>query len=257
MVTVRGTQNKYFIGARDFELPEVRLLMDAVCASKFITPAKSETLIEKLGTLASIHQAKALDHRLYAGRIKPVNERVYYSAEVIRQAIAAHRQITFQYYEYTPDKEKILKHNGRIYRFSPYDLIWNEDRYYTLGFSENHNKVISFRIDRICNIEETDRKAVEKPRDYSITAYGSKVFDMFDGEEVEIILSCTNNMMKVIIDRFGEDVETWRTDEEHFSVKTSVYVSPTFFGWVFQFCGKIRIIAPTEITRRYAEICRV
>ena len=136
VITVRGAQNMYFIGSRTFELPEVRLLMDAVCASRFITPAKSEALIDKLGMLTSIHHAKTLENRLYVpGRVKPINEKIYYSAEVIRQAIEKRRQVTFQYYEYMPQKEKVLKHDGRVYRFSPYDLIWNEDKYYALGSS--------------------------------------------------------------------------------------------------------------------------
>lgn len=258
VVAVRGTQTRFFIGSRTFELPELRLLMDAVSASHFITPAKSETLIEKLGSLASVHQAKSLHSRLYvAERVKPVNEAVYYTVEMLRQAMEQNKQIIFQYYEYTPKKRKIRKHRGKIYRFSPYDLIWNDDRYYALGFSEGHGKVISFRVDRMCNVQPSEQDAVPRPEDYSIAAYGSKVFDMFDGEEAEIILCCENDMMNVIIDRFGERVHTWQEDDEHFCVKTNVYVSPTFYGWVFQFRRKIKIIFPAEIAQEYWEMCQL
>lgn len=258
VITVRGAQNMYFIGAREFELPEVRLLMDAVCASKFITPAKSEALIDKLGTLVSVHQAAALENRLYvSGRVKPINEKIYYSAEVLRQAAETHRQVNFQYYEYTPNKEKILKHDGRAYHFSPYDLIWNEDKYYALGFSEHHEKVISFRVDRMHGVKLTGNPAAPKPEDYSVETYGSKVFDMFDGEETEITLSCTNDMMRVIIDRFGEDVAVEPINNDRFKAMVRVHVSPTFYGWVFQFCGKVRITEPQYIANEYSRMCGI
>lgn len=255
IVTAKGTQNKYFIGARELELPEVKLLMDAVYASKFITPAKSQALIKKLSALVSVHQADKLQRRLYVSeRIKPVNETVYYVADMIRMAIEQRKQIKFQYYEYTPTKRKILKHKGKVYRFSSYDLIWNEDRYYVLGFSNSHNKVISFRVDRMCNVATTDTPAVPPPSDYSIAAYGSKVFDMFDGHNATVTLRCKNDLMRVIVDRFGENVQTEVLDKAHFLATVDVSVSPTFFGWVFQFADEIQIISPPEIAHEYGEM---
>lgn len=255
IVIVKGTQNKYFLGTRELELPEVKLLIDAVYASKFITPSKSEALIHKLSSLVSVHQADNLKRRLYVSeRIKPVNETVYYSADIIRTAIEQRRQITFQYYEYTPTKRKVLKHKGKVYRFSPYDLIWNMDRYYVLGFSNSHNKVISFRVDRMCNVALGNASAVPPPSDYSIAAYGSKVFDMFDGHNATVTLRCKNDLMRVIVDRFGENVHTEVLDKEHFLATVDVSVSPTFFGWVFQFADEIQIISPPEIAHEYVEM---
>lgn len=258
IITVKGTQNRYLIGTRAFELPEVKLLIDAVYASKFITPAKSETLIKKLSSLVSSHQAENLQRRLYVSeRIKPVNETVYYSADVICTAIEQGKQITFQYYEYTPAKRKVLKHKGKVYRFSPYDLIWNEDRYYVLGFSNSHGKVISFRVDRMCKVELSDAPAVTPPSDYSIAAYGSKVFDMFDGHSATVTLRCENELMRVIVDRFGENVQTEVLDKEHFLATVDVSASRTFYGWVFQFADAIRIISPPEIVREYGEMWKL
>lgn len=255
IITLKGTQNRYFIGTRMFELPEVKLLIDAVYASKFITSTKSETLIMKLSSLVSSHQAENLQRHLYINeRIKPVNETIYYSADVIRTAIEQKRQITFQYYEYTPTKRKILKHKGKVYRFSPYDLIWNEDRYYILGFSNSHSKVISFRVDRMCKVAIADAPIVPPPSDYSITSYGSKVFDMFDGHKATVTLRCKNDLMRVIIDRFGESVHTEVIDKEHFLATVDVSVSPTFFGWIFQFSGGIKIVSPSEISREYGDM---
>lgn len=256
VIIVRGAQNMYFIGSRTFELPEIRLLMDAVCASKFITATKSNALIKKLGTLISNHQAETLDGKLYvSGRIKPVNEKIYYSAEVIRQGIEKRRQVTFQYFEYTPQKKKILKHDGRVYCFSPYDLIWNEDKYYALGFSRHHNKVISFRVDRMHEVKLTTNLLIPKPEDYTVEAYGSKIFDMFDGEEMNVVLSCENSLMRVIVDRFGEDVMIKPQGNNRFYANVKVHVSPTFYGWVFQFAGGIRIVSPQEAVHEYANMC--
>lgn len=255
IVTVRGKQNRFFFGVRELELPEVKLLIDAVYASKFITPAKSEALIKKLSQFVSVYQADCLQRHLYVNeRIKSVNETVYYSADVIRAAIEQKRQITFQYYEYTPTKHKILKHKGKVYRFSPYDLIWNEDRYYVLGYSNSHNKVISFRVDRMYKVTLSDAFAITPPSDYSIATYGSKVFDMFDGHNATVALRCQNDLMRVIVDRFGEDVCTEVLDKEHFLATVEVSISPTFFGWVFQFADGIRIVSPPEIVQEYKEM---
>ena len=164
-------------------------------------------------------------------------------------------EVTFQYYEYTPQKEKILKHNGRVYRFSPYDLIWNEDRYYVLGFSRHHGKVISFRVDRMCDVQLAADPAIPRPQDYSVEAYGSKVFDMFDGEEKDVLLSCENDLMRVIVDRFGEDVHVEPQDKDRFYARVRIHTSPTFYGWVFQFAGGVKIISPEEIVDEYQRMC--
>ena len=142
IVCVKSTQNRYFVGERLFELPELKLLVDAVESSRFITAKKSERLIEKLGKLTSESHARQLERHIYMdGTTKPENECIYYSVDEIHNAIQKKRQITFQYYEYTPQKEKILKHNGYRYQFSPYALIWSRDCYYAVGWSEKHGKL--------------------------------------------------------------------------------------------------------------------
>lgn len=158
IVCVKSTQNQYFMASRLFELPELKLLADAVESSHFITEKKSKALISKLGQLTSEHQAGLLDRPLYmAGTAKPNNETIYYTVDAIQAAIQEKHQITFQYYEYTPQKEKVLKHNGYRYRFSPYALIWNRDFYYTVGWSEKHGKLAQFRVDRMTSVEPLSR----------------------------------------------------------------------------------------------------
>jgi len=257
IVVVKSTQNKFFIGNRLFEVPEVKLLIDAVYASKSITKSKSENLIEKLSSLLSGDQATKLRKKLVISeQVKPMNEVIYYSVDIINRAIADNKQISFKYYEYTPEKKKALKHNGYLYAFSPYALLWNEDHYYAIGYSEKHKKVTAFRVDRMCEVRICDTDAVLPSAPFDIAAYSNEVFDMFPGREVVVTLKCENDLMKVIIDRFGEDVETTSIDDTHFQVTTRVSVSPTFLGWVFQFAGRIGIISPNEIVEEYQAMLR-
>ena len=179
IVCVKSTQNRYFVGERLFELPELKLLVDAVESSHFITAKKSERLIEKLGKLTSESHARQLDRHIYMeGTAKPENECIYYSVDEIHNAIQEKRQITFQYYEYTPQKEKILKHNGYRYQFSPYALIWSRDCYYAVGWSEKHGKIAQFRVDRMTAVEPLEHTAVQTP-DFDPAEYVRKVFGMY------------------------------------------------------------------------------
>ena len=179
IVCVKSTQNRYFVGERLFELPELKLLVDAVESSRFITAKKSERLIEKLGKLTSESHARQLERHIYMdGTTKPENECIYYSVDEIHNAIQEKRQITFQYYEYTPQKEKILKHNGYRYQFSPYALIWSRDCYYAVGWSEKHGKLAQFRVDRMVAVESSDQAAVCKP-DFDPAEYVRKIFGMY------------------------------------------------------------------------------
>lgn len=255
IIVIKSTQSKFFIGTRPFEVPEVKLLIDAVYASKFITENKSKILLKKLSTLVSESQAKNIQKRLLiSDRIKPINEAVYYSVDLINQAIEVSNQITFKYYEYTTTKKKVYKNKGKEYRFSPYSLIWNEDHYYVVGFSKKHDKVVSFRVDRMCNVMIDYAKAVSAPADFSMADYSKEIFNMFSGYDAIVTLQCDNELMKVIIDRFGENVNTQTTDGNHFITAVNVSVSPTFFGWIFQFAGKIKIISPQKILDEYRQI---
>lgn len=182
--------------------------MDAVESSRFITAKKSERLIEKLGKLTSESHARQLDRHIYMeGTAKPENECIYYSVDEIHNAIQEKRQITFQYYEYTPQKEKILKHNGYRYQFSPYALIWSRDCYYAVGWSEKHGKIAQFRVDRMTAVEPLEHTAVQTP-DFDPAEYVRKVFGMYPDNLCTVELLCDNEVMRSVIDRFGENVQT-------------------------------------------------
>lgn len=258
VITIKSTQNKYFIGSREFELPEVKLLVDAVESSKFITPKKSEELIEKLSHLVSQEQAKELNRHIFIDkRIKPENEEIYYIVDAIHTAIAKNKQVEFKYYEYTQEKEKVYKNNGLIYKLSPYALTWSEDHYYVIGYCKKHGKISKFRVDRMAKIKISDRNSVPMPDGFNGADYARKIFEMYDGVIKTVELKCTNDLMKVIIDRFGEDINTVSLGSNCFKVIADISVSPTFFGWVFQFAGKMSIIAPAVVKQEYIKMAEL
>lgn len=245
VVCNKSRQNQYFIGSRELELPELKMLVDAVQAAKFISPKKSKALINKLSTLASPYQAGELNRQLYIdGRVKTTNENVYYIVDLLYTAINEKKQVTFKYYEYTLEKTKVFKHNGQVYVFSPYDLVWSNDSYYVCGFSDSHGKIATFRVDRMHRPALTDGAAIPKPPDYDIAAICRQAFMMYDAGTVTVKLCCENDMMKAIIDRFGEQVQTERSGTKHFMATVTVAPGPTFFAWIFNYAGKLRIVFP-------------
>lgn len=254
IICLKSRQNRYFVGERLFELPELRLLVDAVGASQFITEKKSTALIKKLGQLTSASHAECLNRRIYIdGTIKPENELIYYSVDAIQIAIQQKRQITFQYFEYTAQKKKVLKHNGYRYRFSPYALIWNRDFYYVVGWSEKHGKLAQFRVDRMTAVKTTIRPTVQMA-DFDPAEYVRKVFGMYSDDCRTVELLCDNCVMHNVIDRFGEAVETRTVDEQHFCATVEVAPSPPFFSWVFTFGGKVQILSPQTIADKMKEM---
>lgn len=250
---VRSTQNRYFIGTRYFEMPELKLLVDAVASSKFITEKKSAELIAKLDKFASIYQRDSIKRNIFTeARVKPHNERSFYIVDCINDAINKGRMVQFTYFEYDANKQKVLRNEGRPYLFSPYSLVWNGDYYYVIGFSHKHEKIGTFRVDRIESTPEIlQEAAMPMPEGFSVSEFTKTVFQMYDEERVTVELVCVNEMMKVIIDRFGEEVRTEIIDDEHFRAVVEVSLSPNFFGWLFSFGEKIKVVYPQWVVDRY------
>lgn len=258
IVTVVSKPNRYFLGAREFELPELKLLLDAVCSSRFITQKKSRQLTKKLTDLASNSQKKELERHVYpTNRVKPRNECIYYTVDRINDAISRKKKISFQYTEYTAEKKKVFRNDGEVYVISPYVLFWNDDFYYVVGFSDKHENVSVFRVDRLHEPTVLEEKAVKKPKGFRIDDYSKRIFEMYDGETVEVRLECKNRLMKYIIDRFGENVKTKVNSEETFVATVGVALSPTFYGWIFQFCGDIQIQWPEKAVEEMKEMAKV
>lgn len=198
IVQIKSTQNRYFIGSRIFEYPELKMLVDAVASSKVISAKKSQALIQKLGRLTSVQQAEQLQRLAsLSSRVKPHNEKVYYIIDSIQTAILDQHQISFQYYEYTPEKKKILKHDGYRYILDPYALEWKNDHYYLIGYSHKHKGIAHFRVDRLTSVEPLDSKFQPMP-DFDVAAYTNKMVDMFAAEHSEQVkLLCSNELMRV------------------------------------------------------------
>lgn len=258
IVTIHSTQCKYFIGSRLFELPELKLLIDAVESSKFITDKKSDALIRKIHTLTSIGQAGRLKRNHYISeRVKPKNEQIYYILDAVNDAIHEKKQISFSYYDYTAQKEKVLRNQGEVYTISPYHLVWNEDYYYVVGYSEKKQKIVTFRVDRIAfQPEILSAEARPAPLDFDIAEFTRQVFYMYDGEMVTVELRCDNSLMKTMIDRFGEEILKEVYDETSFLLSVEVSVSPTFFGWVFGFGDRVQILGPEKARDEYRRMIR-
>lgn len=246
--TIHARQNRYYMATRTFEQAELKLLTDAVASSKFITKSKSKVLADKLVTLTNIQRADELKRNIsIADRIKPKNEGIYEFIDAVNRAINEKKKIRFFYFSYTASKRKRLKNDGKPYIFSPYTLTWNGDCYYMVGWSDKHGKVATFRVDRIyAKPEILEDLAVKRPKGYSIADFSEKAFQLFDGERTEVTLLCHEDAMNSVLDHFGEKAKTRLVDDTHFLLTAEVSLSPTFFAWVFQFCGKMQILEPTK-----------
>jgi predicted DNA-binding transcriptional regulator YafY len=221
LIKIKSSPNRYFIGTREFEFPELKLLVDAVQSSKFITAKKSEILIDKISNLTNSKRADLLKQGIYFSQDnKPLNEHIYYNVDILHKAIQDNKQIHFKYYEYTREKVKQYKHKGYIYMFSPYTLFWSDDHYYVIGYSKKHRNIISFRVDRMAKLVLMEKKRVPKDENYDPEYYTSQVFNMYSGSKTTVELHCENSLMDVIIDRFGEDIQTSIVDDDHFMVTT-------------------------------------
>ena len=246
----------YYVIDRRFELSELKMLVDAVSSCRFITKAKSDALIEKLAMMTNAENRQSLTARVYtADRIKTSNPTVSQTMEWIRIAIDKGQKVAFHYIDYTPEKEKILRHDGQVYVVTPYAFIWNDDRYYLAAKYNKDRDIVTFRIDRICDVEVLDKLAVRKET-FNPAEYISKTVNMYDGgmEDQLVSIVCDNRLMQNIIDEFGEEIETAVEDAEHFRAVVKVKPSRTFFAWVFGFCGGIRIVSPQETKEKYESL---
>lgn len=257
IVKVVSRPNRYFWGDRRFELPELKLLIDAVASSRFITAKKSKELGTKLCSLASENQQRELKRHIYVtNRVKSDNETIYYMVDTINHAINEGRRIRFQYIEYTPELKPVLRNDGEVYELSPYALFWNEDYYYAVGWSDKHGNVSAFRVDRMRSPEMTEEPAAAKPKSFSLDDYSRRIFEMYDGEPVKVRLECRDSLAKYIVDRFGTGLKTRVLPGNRFVVDVEVSLSPTFYAWVFRFGGEIRILTPQKAVTHLAEMAQ-
>ena len=246
----------YYVGARTFELPELKLLVDAVQSSRFITHKKSNQLIQKVEGFASRYQAQQLQRQVFvANRVKTMNESIYINVDKIYEAIAANRCITYRYLDWAfrdgaaGGYEKQFRRQGKTYRVSPWSLCWAYERYYMIGFDSEAGLIKHYRVDKMLGIALTDepRDGQEHFEHFDMAVYTRQVFGMFGGNEQTVTLRFENRLLGVVLDRFGEDVPIRREDADTFQVRVRVAVSPQFLSWVFSFGGGARIVSPAAV----------
>ena len=251
---IHSTQNKYYYDGQLFDLAELKVLIDAVLSSKFITEKKSQELIKRLLALTSEQNADQLRRHIdVSDRVKSENEKGYYILDAINSAIDSKKKISFQYVDYDVNKQAFLKHDGKAYIVSPYELVWDGDFYYVIGYNDARQKVQNFRLDRIFKCPEIlEDTSVPIPSDVDLILYRKSVFQMFGAEGItEVELLCHQIVMKALIDVFGQSIDTRAIDAEYFIVSIKACVSPTFLRWVFGWNGLVKIISPKEVSERY------
>lgn len=250
IIQVKGKNGGYYIGERDFELPELKLLVDSVQSSKFITQDKTYKLIKKIESLASIYDGQLLQRQVFvSNRVKSMNESIYYTVDVISDAITQNRKIRYQYFEYTVEKERRFRHDGKFYNVSPFALIWDDENYYMLAWDSDAEKMKHYRVDKMFRVSmtEDEREGLEEFRKVDMSAYTKSVFGMFGGNEQKVKLRFSNYLAGAVLDRFGRDTIIIKDGDEHFTVSVSVVVSRQFLAWVFGFGGDAEIISPEEV----------
>ncbi|WP_243201598.1 MULTISPECIES: YafY family protein [unclassified Fusibacter] len=242
--------NNYYVAGREFQLAELKLLVDAVQASKFITHKKSEELIKKIEKLASIHDAKDLHRQVIVNdRVKTMNESIYYNVDAIHNAIQQNKMVKFKYFDYTVDKRLKFRRNGEVYCVSPYALTWVNENYYLIAYHDRYQDISHFRVDRMSEMEVSKivRPIINEFEDFNLVEYSKKVFNMFSGDTERVELEFDNSLINVVIDRFGKDVSIHGKTETTFRISVDVSASDTFFGWLLMFGEKARIVAPAAL----------
>lgn len=260
---IRTSTVKYYVGSRDFELAELKLLVDAIQSSKFITHKKSLSLINKLEKLVSESDGNLLQRQVYVtNRVKTPNEKIYYNVDELHIAIAEKKQIQFKYFRWelsfdsTNHIVKVPRKNGELYEVFPLALCWDDENYYLVAYEGASQKIKHYRVDKMENITITDIPCNNDRllKNFDIATYAKSVFSMFGGEETTVKLSVKNELIGVIADRFGTDVFITKEDDERFITSVKVAMSPQFFAWVFGFGSGIKIISPDTAVQRFNEM---
>ena len=255
----RDQKFSYYVASHQFELAELKLLVDAIQSAKFITAKKSKELIKKIESFASQYEAGQLQRQVFvSGRIKTMNESIYYNVDAIHSAIAANRQIRFQYFQWNVKKEMELRKNGAYYQVSPWALSWDDENYYLVAYDDEEEKLKHYRVDKMLHIGQTDepRKGKKLFEGFDTALYAKKMFSMYAGEEEMVKIECENRLAGAIIDRFGKDIPMRKIDEEHFSVNVRVSLSFRFIHWIMALGSGAKIVGPEYVVDMVKEEVR-
>ena len=240
----------YRLVSREYELPELKLLVDAVQSAKFITRQKSDQLIRKIENLASCHEAQKLQRQVYiTNRVKTLNESIYYAVDAIHEAIGNNVQVSFQYFSWNEKKEKVLHGDGAFRVVSPFALTWDDENYYMIAYDSAADKMKHYRVDKMLKLTLTDipRDGAALFAHFDAAVYANKMFGMFGGEEQTVKLRCHNRLAGVMIDRFGQDITMVPSGTDHFEVRIKACISPLFLAWMTNFGADVTVVSPDSV----------
>ncbi len=248
-----GRETYYHVASREFELPEVKLLIDAIQSSKFITQKKSRDLINKVKNLVSEHQAKQLSRQVFiTDRVKTMNESVYYNVDDIHTAINQNKKIKFKYYKWDINKKLVPRHDDEFFVISPWSLIWDDENYYLIAYDEWSHQIKNYRVDKMMHITVLDvrREGKEEFNSFDVSAYSRTRFGMFNGETKRVLIEFPNHYCGLFIDRFGKDISFRKMDDNHSMLSIEVAISNQFFGWIFALGKDVKVTGPAEVVEQ-------
>lgn len=254
MSTMIGHEKAYYVEDRSFSIPELKILIDAVHASSFITEKKSEELIDKLVVLAGSHRAEVLKRNMVCFNTrKHSNERIFYNVDYLEDAILQQKKVIFRYFDLNESGERIYRREGHHYVVEPIALVFNEDNYYLTCYSARHDGTSNYRVDRMDSVEIIDEPCSEKAVTLrnEVAEYTEQVFKMFGGKQENVTLKFDRSLIGVVYDKFGEDTKMVQLTKDICEATVKVQISPTFWGWLFQFGNQMRIISPKELNEEY------
>ena len=254
IVLSKGRYGGYFCASHKFDLREIKLLVDSVQSSKFIPEKQSLKLIGKLEELTNIYEAGELQRQVYVtNRVKSIRESVFINVDYIAEAINSDKAISFKYFTYNLRKEPEYRHDGKRYNVSPFALIWDDENYYLLGYDNEEMRMKHFRVDKMdkITITQTSRAGTEEFSKVDMSQYNVKVFSMYSGNEETVKIKFRNNLVAVVIDRFGKNISIVPEDKEHFSISIRAQISPQFYAWLFGFADECEIISPAYVKDEY------
>lgn len=265
IVVLKGRQNRYYLGERHLQLAELKLLVDAAQSAKFITAKKSDELIDKISSLTSRHEASLLRRQVHVqGRVKTINEGIYYNVDILQTAISQNHKISCQYYEWAVDKTsprlftRRWRRDGKPYVISPWTMVWDDENYYLVGFDSDANMIKHYRVDKLASLKELDeaRDGRAQYEALDIGEYTKRTFGMFGGDEEYVKLRFANRLIGVVVDRFGKDISIAGVDNDTFTVTVKAVVSPQFIAWLLGFGAEVEVLSPGSLIEQLLRTTR-
>ena len=255
IVSCRGTYNSYFLEEKQFSLAELKIIIDALESCQILPAPETKRLVEKLSFFAAPWEQDELLRPIIVDKAyKNTNHQVFITTDTLFEAIRNKKKVAFNYTDYSVDKRKVYKHDKYLYIFSPYYLKWDRDRYYVVGYSDDHKNISHFRVDRIANITLLEDSAQKKPKGFSPAKYATRVFGMYSSEPCLVTLQCVNERMRDVIDKFGKTIPVKIIEDSRFETVIEVELSPPFYAWVFQFGGDIIIKSPSKAVKTFEDM---